>query len=235
MLEHLKEQVCRANHALVTEGLIILTWGNVSAIDRKRGLVVIKPSGVDYDNLIPELMSVVSLETGKTVEGELKPSSDTPTHLELYRAFGQIGGIVHTHSLHATSWAQADRGIPALGTTHADYFNGIIPCTRPLSDEEIKGDYEINTGRVIVELFKTLKLNPMFRPAALVAGHGPFAWGATADKAVENAVVLEYLASMAFETLNLAPGAKPVQQALLDKHFFRKHGPGAYYGQSKSD
>lgn len=229
MLEALKKEVCAANLRLVAEGLVVQTWGNVSGIDRKRGLVVIKPSGVAYDGMKPEHMVVVSLETGDVVEGNLKPSSDTPTHLVLYRAFPAIGGVVHTHSLHATAWAQAKRGIPAFGTTHADYYHGEVPCTRPLTAKEIQGEYEVNTGLVIAERFA--KLDPLAFPGVLVASHGPFTWGKDAGKAVENAAVLEFLGRLASETLQLAPTLKPVPQSLLDKHYFRKHGPGAYYGQ----
>ncbi|MBR4250314.1 MAG: L-ribulose-5-phosphate 4-epimerase AraD, partial [Verrucomicrobia bacterium] len=198
MLEQLKEEVCAANLRLKTENLVILTWGNVSAIDRHSGMVAIKPSGVSYDRLRPEDIVIVSLESGATVEGTLKPSSDTPTHLELYRSFPDIGAIVHTHSIHATAWAQACAEIPAFGTTHADYFNGPIPCTRIMWAEEVQSDYELNTGKVIVERFKDL--DPQHCPAVLVAHHGPFVWGDTADKAVENALVLEQLALMATQT-----------------------------------
>jgi L-ribulose-5-phosphate 4-epimerase len=225
----LRQQVCDVNLRLVADGLVILTWGNASAVDRERGVVVIKPSGVPYAQMLPEHMVVVSLETGQPVEGTLRPSSDTPTHLLLYRAFPGIGGIVHTHSLHATAWAQAGRDLPALGTTHADYFHGEIPCTRPMTDEEIAGDYEVNTGQVIVERFAGL--DPMAMPAVLVASHAPFTWGPTVARAAENAVVLEYTAQLAAETLVLQPDASGMPQALLDRHFLRKHGPGAYYGQ----
>jgi L-ribulose-5-phosphate 4-epimerase len=229
MLEELKRQVCEANLDLVKEGLVIQTWGNASGIDRGRGLVAIKPSGVPYASMKPQHMVVVSLETGKVVDGYLKPSSDTATHLVLYRAFPKIGGIVHTHSLHATAWAQARQGIPSYGTTQADYWYGDVPCTRLLAPREIKGDYEANTGRVIVETFK--KLDPMQHPAVLVANHGPFAWGTSVEDAVHNAVVLEFIAQLAAETLRLNPKIRPMQPALLDKHFLRKHGPKAYYGQ----
>jgi L-ribulose-5-phosphate 4-epimerase len=229
MLEELKAEVWQANLDLVAAGLVIQTFGNVSGIDRGRGLVVIKPSGVPYDGMKPEHMVVVSLETGKVVEGRLKPSSDTPTHLVLYRAFPQIGGVVHTHSLHATAWAQAQTGIPAFGTTHADYWYGDVPCTRLLTTKEIKTDYEANTGHVIVERFN--RLDPMQHPAVLVASHGPFTWGADAHDAVHHAVVLEFVARLASESLRLSPGLKSMQPALLDKHFLRKHGSGAYYGQ----
>ena len=222
-------QVCEANLDLVKEGLVIQTWGNASGIDREKGVIVIKPSGVPYASMKPQHMVVVSLETGKVVDGYLKPSSDTPTHLVLYRAFPKIGGIVHTHSLHATAWAQARKGIPAYGTTQADYWYGDVPCTRLLSPQEIKGDYEVNTGRVIVDTFK--KMDPVQHPAVLVAGHGPFTWGASVGDAVHNAVTLEFVARLAGETLRLNPKTKPMQPALLDKHFLRKHGPKAYYGQ----
>lgn len=230
MLETLKKEVCEANLRLVSEGLVVHTWGNVSGIDRARGVMVIKPSGVSYGRMKPGQMVVVSLKTGKVVEGELSPSSDTPTHLELYRAFSGIGGVVHTHSLFATAWAQARREIPPLGTTHADYFHGPVPCTRLLRPVEIKDDYEVNTGKVILEPFK--KLDPLAFPGVLVASHGPFTWGKTPRAAVENAVVLEFLARMASETLCLAPGLKGISPVLLDKHFLRKHGPGKYYGQN---
>jgi L-ribulose-5-phosphate 4-epimerase len=229
MLEKLKREVCEANLKLVAEGLVIQTWGNVSGLDRAGGRMVIKPSGVPYADMKPEHMVVVSLGTGKVLEGRLKPSSDTPTHLVLYRAFKNIGGIVHTHSLYATIWAQARRDIPALGTTHADYFHGPIPCTRQLKPREIRADYEANTGHVIVECFK--RRDPLACPAALVASHAPFAWGRTVADAMHNAIVLEHLARMASETLRISPTIRPMQSALLDKHYHRKHGPSAYYGQ----
>jgi L-ribulose-5-phosphate 4-epimerase len=229
MLEQLKADVCQANLDLVKEGLVIQTWGNVSGIDREHDLVVIKPSGVPYAGMKPEHMVVVSLETGKVVEGALKPSSDTPTHLVLYRAFPKIGGVVHTHSLYATAWAQACRDLPAYGTTQADYWYGDVPCTRKLTPAEIKTDYEANTGDVIVETFK--QADPMQHPAVLVASHGPFTWGRDAHDAVHNAVVLEFIARLASETLRINPKTPPMQSALLDKHFLRKHGPKAYYGQ----
>lgn len=229
MLEELKERVCRANLALVEEGLVIQTWGNVSGIDRKAGLVVIKPSGIAYDGMGPQHMVVVSLEDGRVVEGALRPSSDTPTHLVLYRELNGLGGIVHTHSLHATAWAQARRPIPPLGTTHADYYHGPVPCTRCLSDEEVAGPYEINTGKVIVERFADLDTHAF--PGVLVAGHGPFAWGDSPEQAVESAVVLEHIAHLAAVTCQIAPAPTPVSQALLDRHYLRKHGPNAYYGQ----
>jgi L-ribulose-5-phosphate 4-epimerase len=229
MLESLKREVCRANLELVARGLVIETWGNVSGIDRERGLVVIKPSGVPYDGMKPVHMTVVSLETGKAVEGKYKPSSDTETHLILYRSFPKVGGIVHTHSLHATAWAQACQRIPSYGTTQADYWYGEVPCTRQLKPEEIRSDYEINTGNVIVETFK--KLDPMHHPAVLVASHGPFTWGKDVADAVHNAGVLEFIARLASETLRINPRVKPMQSVLLEKHFMRKHGPKAYYGQ----
>ncbi len=227
MLEKLKEEVYRANLDLVEHGLVIFTWGNVSGIDRERGLVVIKPSGVSYDEMRPEDMVVMNLY-GQVVEGSLKPSSDTPTHLVLYRQFQNIGGVVHTHSEWATSWAQAGKGIPALGTTHADYFYGEIPCTRKMAKEEIEKDYELETGKVIVERFK--ELNPDQVPGVLVNNHGPFSWGTDAHNAVHNAVVMEEVAKMTFRTLQLNPETR-MDQVLLDKHFLRKHGKDAYYGQ----
>jgi L-ribulose-5-phosphate 4-epimerase len=229
MLEQLKKQVCTANLQLVAAGLVIRTWGNVSGIDRASGGVVIKPSGVPYEGMQPEHMVVVDLETGRVIEGNLKPSSDTATHRVLYRAFPDLGGVVHTHSLYATAWAQARREIPALGTTHADYFHGPVPCTRPMRAEEIQQNYEWNTGEVIVERF--VGLDPLAHPAVLVASHGPFAWGRSVADAVENATVLEHLARLASESVLLNPSLDPMPGVLLDKHFFRKHGPGAYYGQ----
>jgi L-ribulose-5-phosphate 4-epimerase len=229
MLETLKKQVCEANLDLVKAGLVIHTWGNVSGIDRPSGNLVIKPSGVPYEEMRPEHMVVVALDTGKVVEGTLKPSSDTDTHIALYQAFTAIGGVVHTHSLQATAWAQACREIPPLGTTHADYCNGPVPCTRFLDNAEIRDDYEVNTGRAIVERFQ--RLDPQAIPMVLVASHGPFAWGKDAADAVHNAVVLEFLAKLASETLRINSSIGTMQSVLLDKHFFRKHGPGAYYGQ----
>ena len=230
MLERLKREVCRANLDLVQAGLVVETWGNASGIDRQRGLVVIKPSGVPYEVMTPRHMVVVSLESGKLVEGRFKPSSDTPTHLVLYRAFAGIGAVVHTHSLYATAWAQAKKDLPSYGTTQADYCYGDVPCTRLLTTAEIRSDYEVNTGHVIVERFR--KLDPLQHPAVLVASHGPFAWGKSVTDAVHNAIVLEFLARLASETLRLNPKLKPMQPALLDKHFLRKHGPRAYYGQA---
>jgi len=231
MLEKLKTQVCQANLDLVAKGLVIETWGNASGIDRERGLMVIKPSGVPYDGVKPKHMVVVSLKTGKVVDGNLKPSSDTDTHLVLYRAFPKIGGVVHTHSLFATAWAQAQRGLSSYGTTQADYWYGDVPCTRKLKPAEIKKDYEANTGDVIVEAFKKLKFDPMQHPAVLVASHGPFTWGKDVADAVHNAGVLEFIAQLASETLKINPQLKPMQSVLLDKHYLRKHGVGAYYGQ----
>ena len=231
MLEKLKAEVCRANLDLVRKGLVIETWGNASGVDRARGLMVIKPSGVPYDGMLPRHMVVVSLATGKVVDGKLKPSSDTDTHLVLYRAFPKIGGVVHTHSLFATAWAQAQRGLPSYGTTQADYWYGDVPCTRLLKPAEIRSDYEANTGKVIVGTFKKLKFDPMHHPSVLVASHGPFTWGRDVADAVHNAGVLEFVAQLASETLKINPKLKPMQSHLLDKHFLRKHGPGAYYGQ----
>ena len=231
MLEKLKAEVCRANLELVRKGLVIETWGNASGVDRARGLMVIKPSGVPYDGMLPKHMVVVSLATGKVVDGQLKPSSDTDTHLVLYRAFPKIGGVVHTHSLFATAWAQAQRGLPSYGTTQADYWYGDVPCTRLLQPDEIKNDYEANTGEVIVDTFRKLKYDAMQHPAVLVASHGPFTWGEDVADAVHNAGVLEFIAQLASETLKINPTLKPMQPVLLDKHFLRKHGPAATYGQ----
>jgi L-ribulose-5-phosphate 4-epimerase len=230
MLEGLKQQVLEANQALPKYNLVTFTWGNVSAIDRETNLVVIKPSGVDYEDLKLEDIVVVDLE-GNVVEGHLKASSDTPTHVHLYKSFPEIGGIVHTHSPQATSWAQAGKGIPALGTTHADYFYGEIPCTRPMTKEEIQGRYEHETGVVIVEAFEKEKLDPALIPGVLVYNHAPFAWGKDAHDAVHNAVVLEEVAKMALWTHQINPETRMMDQNLLDKHFLRKHGAAAYYGQ----
>lgn len=231
MLEQLKQQVLHANLLLPKHQLVTFTWGNVSGIDRSRHLVVIKPSGVSYEEMTAQDMVVVDLQTGRTVEGTRKPSSDTETHLALYRAFPKIGGIVHTHSRWATIFAQAKRGIPPLGTTHADYFYGEIPCTRAMTPTEINGNYEQETGSVIVETFEQRNADQV--PAVLVANHGPFAWGSTPEDAVHHAVVLEEVAMMAWHTLSLSPQHQdPMPQALLDKHFLRKHGANAYYGQS---
>ena len=231
MLEQLKEQVFQANLLLPKHGLITFTWGNVSGIDREQGLMVIKPSGVSYDVMKAEDMVVIEVESGKTVEGSLKPSSDTPTHVELYKAFPNIGGVVHTHSRWATSFAQAGRGIMALGTTQGDYFYGEIPCTRKMTKAEIEGKYEKETGTVIIETFQGK--NPDAIPAVLVHSHGPFTWGTDAMDAVHNAVVLEEVAFMNFHAIMLEPGIPPMQQELLDKHYLRKHGTNAYYGQTK--
>ncbi len=227
---HLKEAVLEANLALPQHGLVTFTWGNVSGIDRNAGLVVIKPSGVPYERLTVEDMVVVDLE-GNVVEGELRPSSDTPTHLALYRSLPEIGGVVHTHSPWATSWAQAKRAIPAFGTTHADYFYGEIPCTRELTDEEIATAYELETGHVILERLDELMLEAVAVPGVLVANHAPFCWGKNANEAVHNAVVLEEVAKMGLHALNLNPGLTPIKQSILDKHYLRKHGANAYYGQ----
>ncbi len=229
MLEELKHKVCEANLELVRHGLVIFTWGNVSAIDRESGLVVIKPSGVSYDGMTPEDMVVVDLD-GKVVEGGLNPSSDTPTHIVLYKAFPQIGGVVHTHSTYATSWAQAGRDIPNIGTTHADYFHDAVPCTADMTESEVRGDYELETGNVIVRRFDGL--NPVHTPGVLVKNHGPFTWGKDAAEAVHNSVVLEQVAKMAY----IAYGVNPyltMNPLLVEKHFSRKHGPDAYYGQTK--
>ena len=230
MLEELKKKVYEANMELPRRGLITYTCGNVSGIDRDTGYFVIKPSGVDYDKLRPEDMVVMDLE-GNRIEGTLNPSSDTPTHLELYKKYPEIGGVVHTHSPEATSWAQAGRDIPLYGTTHADYFYGPIPCARSLTPEEIGGEYERNTGLVIIETFEQRGLNPMHTPGVLCTNHGPFTWGKDAAEAVHNAVVLEEVASMAIRTELLNPQVQPAPDSIRDKHFFRKHGENAYYGQ----
>ena len=230
MLEALKQQVLEANLLLPEHDLVTFTWGNVSGIDREKGFVVIKPSGVEYDGMTIQDMVVVDLD-GRLVEGRWKPSSDTDTHLALYKAFPALGGIVHTHSKWATSFAQAGKGVPAFGTTQGDYFNGEIPCTRTMTPEEIAGDYEWETGNVIIETFKARNIDPAQIPAVLVHSHGPFAWGNDAYNAVHNAVVLEEVSFMAFHAMALTPGLPPMQQELLDKHYFRKHGANAYYGQ----
>lgn len=229
MLEALKEKVFRANLDLVKQGLVIFTWGNVSAIDKDKRLVVIKPSGVSYDVMKSEDMVVVDLN-GNVVEGRLKPSSDTPTHVELYKAFPEIGGVVHTHSTYATAWAQAGCDIPNIGTTHADYFSEAIPCTRMMTQAEVEVDYEKETGLVIIERFKSI--NPVHVPGVLVCNHGPFSWGKDADDAVHNAVVMEQCAKMATISLSVNPELK-MNPYLINKHFLRKHGPNAYYGQNK--
>ena len=228
MMEVLKETVFRANLELVKHGLVIFTWGNVSAIDREKGLIVIKPSGVNYEEMKVEDMVVVDLD-GKVVEGTLKPSSDTPTHVKLYKEFPEIGGVVHTHSTYATAWAQAGCDIPNIGTTHADYFHDAIPCTTDMTEVEVKGAYELETGTVIVKRFE--KLNPVHTPGVLVKNHGPFAWGKDGHEAVHNAVVLEEVAKMAAHCEAINPHCAPAPQCLQDKHYFRKHGANAYYGQ----
>jgi len=230
-LTSLKQQVLEANLALPQHNLVTFTWGNVSAIDRNSGLVAIKPSGVDYDVMTLEDIVVLELESGRVVEGTKKPSSDTATHLALYRAFESIGGIVHTHSRHATIWAQSGLDLPAWGTTHADYFYGNIPCTRLMTAQEIAEDYEHNTGEVIIETFQTRNISPAAIPAVLINAHGPFAWGSSAENAVHNAVVLEEVAYMGIFSRQLTPGIRDMQQVLLDKHYLRKHGANAYYGQ----
>ncbi|MGN0695797.1 MAG: L-ribulose-5-phosphate 4-epimerase [Oscillospiraceae bacterium] len=232
MLEQLKEEVCRANLLLPKYGLVTFTWGNVSGIDRENGIMVIKPSGVEYDDMRPDDMVLVDIESGNTVEGKYRPSSDTDTHLALYRAYPSIGGIVHTHSRMAASFAQAGRDIIAFGTTHGDYFYGDIPCTRKMTPAEIGGSYELETGNVIIEELSRRGIDPMEIPAVLVQSHGPFAWGTDPFNAVHNAVVLEECACMAFNTLALAPTVERMQQELLDKHYLRKHGKNAYYGQN---
>lgn len=231
MLEELKEQVYEANMLLPKYNLVLFTWGNVSAIDREKELVVIKPSGVPYEQLTPAGMVVVNLD-GQIIEGDYNPSSDTPTHIELYKAFRNIGGITHTHSKWATIWAQSGKGIPAFGTTHADYFDGEIPCTRKMTPDEITSEYEKNTGTVITECFT--KIDAARMPAVLVHSHGPFTWGKDAIASVENAVILENVAMLAFNTTLLRETNQPMQKELLEKHFDRKHGPNAYYGQQHS-
>ena len=233
MLKELKHKVFEANLDLVKNGLVLFTWGNVSGIDRKRGLVVIKPSGVSYAQMKPDYMVVVDLETGQVVEGDMNPSSDTPTHLVLYRSFPNIGGIVHTHSTYATAFAQAGRDIPNIGTTHADYFYRDIPCTRDMTQQEVAGQYELETGNVIVdEILNIRQINPDHTPAVLVRNHGPFAWGTSPDNAVYNATVMEQCAKMAFVSFSLNPGLT-MNPLLIEKHYQRKHGPNAYYGQKK--
>lgn len=230
MLEQLKEKVYKANLDLVRYGLVVFTWGNVSGIDREKRLVVIKPSGVSYDEMKASDMVVVDLESGKVVEGDLRPSSDTPTHLSLYRAFPEIGGVVHTHSTYATAWAQAGKDIPNIGTTHADYFHDDIPCTADMTEDEVQGDYELETGNVIVKRFEGM--NPVHTPGVLVKNHGPFTWGKDPAEAVHNAVVLEQVAKMASIALGINPNLT-MNPLLVEKHFSRKHGPNAYYGQKK--
>jgi L-ribulose-5-phosphate 4-epimerase len=227
----LKQRVLQANLDLVKAGLVVLTWGNASGADRERGVMAIKPSGVAYDRLTADDIVVLDIASGEVVEGNARPSSDTPTHLHLYRSFAGVGGIVHTHSTFGTSFAQARREIPCFGTTHADNFYGAIPCTREMTEREIASDYELNTGKVIVERFGIEGIDPLQVPGVLVASHAPFAWAATIEKAVENAIVLEFSAQMALYTLSLNPTTAPISRPLLDKHFLRKHGPKAYYGQ----
>ena len=231
MFNELKAEVCRVNKALVDSGLVILTWGNVSGVDRKAGVMAIKPSGVDYARLTPDEIVVVKIADGSVVEGKARPSSDTPTHLHLYRAFPNIGGIVHTHSRHATAWAQAGRELPCFGTTHADHFGGTVPVARFLTAGEIASGYEANTGLVIEEIFTQRGVNPDDVPGVFVRGHAPFTWGKTPQKALDNSIALEACAQMAFETLMLNPQTLPLPDVVLNKHFNRKHGPGAYYGQ----
>lgn len=228
MLESLRAEVCEANLEVVRRGLVLYTFGNASGISREQGLVAIKPSGVPYETLRPEHLVITDLD-GHIVEGDLKPSSDLPTHLALYRAFPAIGGVVHTHSRYATAWAQARREIPCLGTTHADYFHGPVPVTEAMQPEEIESDYEWNTGQVILRRFAGI--DPMVKPGVLVAGHAPFCWGRTPAEAAHNAVVLEEIASLAYHALTINPEASAISDALRDKHFLRKHGPKAYYGQ----
>ncbi len=232
MLEELKEKVFRANLDLVKHNLVIFTWGNVSAIDREKGLVVIKPSGVDYDVMKASDMVVVDLNTGEVVEGDYNPSSDTPTHLVLYKAFPEIGGVVHTHSTYATAWSQAGKDIPNIGTTHADYFHDAIPCTGDMTAEEVNGAYELETGNVIVKRFQEGNVNYVHTPGVLVKNHGPFSWGTDADNAVHNSVVMEAVAKMAFVSYSVNPETT-MNPLLVEKHFSRKHGPNAYYGQKK--
>ncbi len=232
MLEALKEAVLQANLELPKKNLVTYTWGNVSGIDREKGLVVIKPSGVSYEEMKAEDMVVLDLN-GNKVEGDMRPSSDTPTHIALYNQYPELGGVVHTHSRWATVWAQAGMSIPPLGTTHADYFYGAIPCTRRLTKEEIEGEYELNTGKVIIETFTNLGVNPVHVPGVVCYSHGPFAWGKNPDEAVHNAVVMEEVAMMALNTKLLNPSIGDVDSYLLDKHFLRKHGANAYYGQGK--
>ena len=231
-MNQLKQLVFDANMELWRRGLVIYTWGNVSQIDRERGLVAIKPSGVPYETMTPDQIVVMDLETGRVVDGNLNPSSDAPTHLELYRAWPEIGGVTHTHSPCATAWAQAGRPIPCFGTTHADYFRGEIPVSRFLTASETEEAYEANTGKVIIEAFEGR--NPVYTPAVLTRGHGPFTWGKSAMDSVHNAVVLEELAKMAMWTVSLSPDQQPVPDHVSDKHFYRKHGPNAYYGQGKN-
>lgn len=231
MLKELKEQVFEANIALKEHNLVVLTWGNASAINNDRDLIVIKPSGVQYQNMKPSDMVVVNLETGKVVDGQLKPSSDTETHRILYQKFSDVGGIVHTHSRHATIWAQAGKSVNPLGTTHADYFYGVIPCTRLMTKNEIEHNYEFETGKVIIETFNNLNLKPLDMPAALVHSHGPFTWGKNVMQAVEHSIILEEICYMQMFSYMVSPELSNMQTELLNKHYFRKHGANAYYGQ----
>ena len=231
LLKDLRDAVYEANMDLPKRGLVVYTWGNVSGVDRDKALVVIKPSGVEYDELKPEDLVIVDFEN-KIVEGKMNPSSDTKTHVELYKNFEKVGGIVHTHSPHAVGWAQAGRDIPCYGTTHADYFYGPVPCTRNLTQEEVDGDYELNTGKVIAATFKVRNLDPLAVPGVICRSHGPFTWGKDAAKAVYHAVVLEEMAKMAMYTITIDPNAAEAPQYVLDKHYLRKHGPNAYYGQN---
>ena len=231
MYQDLREAVYQANLQLVEAKLVVLTWGNASGVDRKAGVMAIKPSGMDYRTMTAQDIPVLSLETGEVIYGDRRPSSDTPTHRYLYQALPDIGGVVHTHSPYGTSFAQARHQIPCYGTTHADNFHGPIPFTRDLTEAEIATDYELNTGKVIAETFDEMWIDPQHVPGILVGGHAPFTWGQDPAAAVENAIVLEFSAMMACQSLNINPQTKPIPQALLDKHFFRKHGPGAYYGQ----
>jgi len=231
----LRDEVCEANLALVRAGLVTLSFGNASGVDRPRGVFVIKPSGVAYEHLRPAHLVVVAIADGQVVEGDLRPSSDTPTHAELYRRFPAIGGVVHTHSSFASAWAQAGRPIPPLGTTHADHFAGPVPVTRPLTAAEIDGSYEHETGALIATTIEDLRLDALAMPAVLVAGHGPFCWGRTAGEAVTNAIALEAVAAMAHRTVALDPAVPPISERLLDRHFSRKHGPNAYYGQGSGE
>lgn len=231
MLEQLRQQVYEANMELPLRGLVCYTWGNVSGIDREKGIVIIKPSGVSYDELTPENLVAVDLETGRVLEGKLNPSSDTKTHLELYKAMPHVGGVVHTHSTYAVAWAQTGQDIPCYGTTHADYFYGPIPCTRPLTEEEIAQDYEKNTGCSIVRTFRERGIEPAYVPGVICANHGPFTWGKDAKQAVYHAVVLEQVSKMALLTRQIKAESSAAPQCMQDKHFQRKHGPNAYYGQ----
>ena len=232
-LPELREKVFLANQALVRAGLVTLSFGNASGIDREAGVLIIKPSGVPYDQLLPEHLVAVSLEDGRVVEGELRPSSDTPTHLALYRRYPEIGGVVHTHSTAATAWAQAGRSLPVLGTTHADHFHGPVPITRQIREAEVAGEYEAETGAVIIEALERLGLSAAEMPATLVASHGPFTWGHDAQNAADNATALEVVAAMASRTVALDPDGPPMATYLLERHFRRKHGPDAYYGQER--